>query len=239
MIALFLHAIRLFHRHRLLAAYLIVAAIYIALLAAFPDAPAAILAPFVVYSDPVMVGLLFAGVITLLEREWGTPEQLRVSGIAPPYIRIVRTTAFLVPAIVTSVIIAVGSALVVDPISHFRIAPLSVSIVGGSVTASVVGIVIAERARNSNHFFVLLVVPIIICAVPILSFVPRFQSAIWIFVPWWGPLRLAVDAVVLELGAPGRLTFGSPGGGAAYANTVVWTVVAIAVAFRLPRRFDA
>lgn len=218
-------------RHGLLTAYGIVVLVYVAIIAVLPESLAHILAPVFVYTDPSMVGLLFSGVIALLEEQWGVPLQFRVSGVSKRERYIAWVVAFLAASIVAAGGIAVGYALIHRSVLAVAWAPLAIALATASVPCTLVGVVIAARAHSPNHFFVLLIPPFIVFALPFLSLMPQLASPLWYAVPGWGPLTLTVESVAGDL-FPEAASAVHPHRVWMIANAVSWCALSILLFLR-------
>lgn len=218
-------------QHGLLTAYAIVVLVYVAIIAVLPESLAHILAPVFAYTDPSMIGFLFAGVIALLEDQWGVPLQFRVSGVSTRERDMAWVVTFLVASIVAAGGIAVGYALIHRSVTVVTWITLAVALSAASIPCTFVGLVIAARAKNPNHFFILLIPPFIVFAVPFLSLIPRLASPLWYAIPGWGPLQLTVESVAGDLfpRVTGVTDIDRMG---MIANAVLWLVVSTILFFR-------
>lgn len=233
--SLIAHDFRVLSRHGLVAAYTVVVAAYIGIIALLPRQLSVIVAPFFVYSDPSMVGLLFTGVIVLLEDQWGIPGQFRVSGVRAYNRYTAWTIVFVVAGIVAAEVIAVGYYLSFSrefPVLWMQLAGAITTV---SIPGTLIGIVIANRATSPNHFFLLLIAPLTAIAVPFLSVIPALSSPLWYVVPGWGPFRLTVSAVAGSTGSVAPSTY-QPLTAAlrliAWTNAIGWLIVTTVLSAR-------
>lgn len=138
---------RLLWRRGVVVASLAVVVLYVVLLRAIGPATAAVVLPFLVFSDPAALGFFFAGGVALVERGEGTAAALAVTPARPW--ELVGARAGGLAALGT-----VGAALIAG-LSGVAIRwPLFVAAAGLTAVAyTLLGLAVSMRSGTVNEYF--------------------------------------------------------------------------------------
>lgn len=202
---LLLTELKLLVRYRVLLAAAAAMAGYVAVfvLAGAYFTPAA--TAFVIYTDPAVLGLAFAGLLTMLERDEGVALQLAAAPVSPLSRLFWRVIALCLPSLAAATVFALLFTGIFDW-TAFLIATVSTSI-----TYCAIGMVLARLVRRVTAFIALagaVVMPL--SASALLVFGDNASLALWPFAS-----QLAVLSAAL-----------TPGGDAPAASLVICIVFA-------------
>lgn len=186
--------LRLLWRHGFALAYLVVAALYSAVLSLMPDAWASALLPVLAWSDPTFFCFFFAGASVCLELAQGTFDALFVTPLKPALYLAVKAAdlsilAFLMAAAVSA------SARGTD----FRLWPLAAAALAGGLPSAAIGASLALRLRTVNRFMIGSMPAMLALALPALPYaaparIPGWLTLIARAMPSAGALELAKAA---------------------------------------------
>lgn len=166
----------LLHRNQLIVLSLVVAAVYLGLFYLLKDLGALsdVLVIFL-FNDPVVTGLLFAGVILLFEKNQHTLQAIKV---APQPLLL-----FLLSKTIALVLISTGTALLMTFAAHgfrFHYGHMLGGLIGTSALFVLFGFAISARCRTFNHFLLRIIGFLILMALPFLSYI--FEEELY---PLW------------------------------------------------------
>lgn len=173
LIALVRNDLRLLLRHGLAVAYAVVVLVYGVILRVLPQTFARAVLPIMVASDPVLIGCIFAGAMVLMEREWGIPGALSVSGVSVGLLVVARVIAFaLVSTLVAGALLVVGLPV----LTAANLPALIAAVCAGAVVTTGVGLVLAYSCGSMNSFLFALALPMLVLVAPI--------AGLWAEGPW-------------------------------------------------------
>nr|WKN39678.1 hypothetical protein K4G66_13350 [Tunicatimonas sp. TK19036] len=122
-----------------------------------------------IFNDPVVTGLLFAGVLVLFEKDQHTLEALAVSPLSPE--------AYLWSKAVSLTIVALGTSLAMAWAGYgwqFNYVHFVVGVISASLTFIFVGCWLVPPTNSFNQFLVRCIPLLILMALP---FIPFFEAA--------------------------------------------------------------
>lgn len=184
---LFLTELRLLIRYRILLAAGLAMAGYVAVFAIAGRYFTPEVTAFLIYTDPAVLGLAFAGLLTMLERDEGVAAALAVSPVGAFARLFWRFAALSIPALAASTVFAVLFA----GVAHWPAFLLTTF--ATSVTYCAIGVILAQRVRRVTAFI----------AVSGLVVLPVSGSALFAFSDWpiavYWPFASQLAALVATL----------------------------------------
>jgi hypothetical protein len=188
---LLLTELKLLLRYRIVLAAVAAIAGYIAVFGLAGRYFTASASAFLIYTDPAVLGLAFAGLLTMLEREEGVARQMAVSPVGPLSRLFWRVSVLSLPALGAASIFALLFTGIVDW------AAFVIAILSTSVTYCAIGAMLARQVRRVTAFIALcgaVVMPI--SASALLAFSGAPAASFWPFAS-----QLAVLSASLTPGA--------------------------------------
>jgi fluoroquinolone transport system permease protein len=213
--------VRLQWRQGFYAAYLLVTALYVALLRFTPAGRYPRVVPLLVFSDPAVFGFFFAGALVILERDDGMMQTLFVTPLGVGEYIAAKVVSLTTIAVLTSLAIAAGAAGL-----GFDVALLTVGVALTAAFIIQIGLALAARFGTINRFMLGGSVVTMILAAPLLVFT---GIADWLWVR-----ALPTHASLLLIGG----AFAEPPPTAAAVTwSVVWLAACNLVAYLWARRW--
>lgn len=167
----------LLNRNKLIVLGLVVAAIYLGLfklLAGLGDLDSLLLV--LVFNDPVVTGLLFAGVIMLFESSQNTLVAVQVSPV--------RMEHYLLSKIISLTLLSTVSALLMNLAAiglDFQFLHFTLGVAGTSALFVMAGLYLGYGAKGFNHFLMRSIGFLMLSALPFLAY---FQIVPDIYLAW-------------------------------------------------------
>ncbi|PKL24919.1 MAG: hypothetical protein CVV47_06410 [Spirochaetae bacterium HGW-Spirochaetae-3] len=182
---------RLLWRHGFAIAYIVVAALYAAVLSALPRAWADAALPVLAWSDPAFFCFFFAGASVCLDLSQGTFRALFASPLRPAAYMVAKALNLGLLSFVMAAAVSASSRG-----SDFRLWPLAAAAIAGGAPAAVLGAVAALRLRSVNRFMIGSVPLFLLLALPAAEYaagpyLPAWFSALARLTPADGSLRFA------------------------------------------------
>ncbi len=181
--------VRLQVRYGFYWVYLVVCGLYVAILHLLPTTAAELLRPYVLFSDPAILGLFIVGAFLLFERGDGTLESLFVTPLRTGEYLWSKAISLTLLALVTSAGIAVATAGL-DLRPHY----LFLGVVLTSLIFIFVGIAIATRCRTFMIFVVISGLGTGVFTLPLLDYFGILRSRLFFLLPTQGSLVLLAGA---------------------------------------------
>ncbi|HRW25235.1 MAG TPA: hypothetical protein P5298_12560 [Spirochaetia bacterium] len=176
--ALFAADLRLLWRHGFAIAYLVVAALYAAVLSALPRAWADAVLPILAWSDPAFFCFFFAGASVCLDLAQGTFRSLFASPLRPSDYLIVKALDLGILSFAMAAIVSASSRG-----ADFSLWPLAASAAFGGAPAAMLGAALALRLKSVNRFMMGSIPAFLVLALPALDYAAgRYLP------PWFGPI---------------------------------------------------
>ncbi len=207
---------RLLWRHGFALAYIVIAALYAAIVSAIPRDWADAVLPVLAWSDPAFFCFFFAGASVCLDLDQGTFQALFASPLRPAVYLAVKAANLSVLAFLMAAAVS-ASARGAD----FRPWPLAASTLAGGIPSALIGAALALRLKTVNRFLMGSMPVFLVLALPVVEYAAGPWLPAWFGVlaratPSDGALRFARAAYAGV--PPGELV------GAAF-SAIVWTVV--------------
>jgi fluoroquinolone transport system permease protein len=212
---------RLQWRQGFYAAYMLVTALYVAVMRFTPAGRFPRIVPFLVFSDPAVFGFFFAGALVILERDDDMMQTLFVTPLGVGEYVAAKVLSLTAIAVVTSLAIAAG---VVGP--RFDMLLLGSGVAFTATLMIQIGLALASRFRTINRFMLGGSAATAILVAPLLAFTGIVE---W---PW---VRVVpTHASLVLIGG----SFGDPAPGPGrIAWSVAWLIACNALAHLWARRW--
>ncbi|HUW71317.1 MAG TPA: hypothetical protein VMX33_13905 [bacterium] len=188
---LILDDFRLLWRHGFAIAYLILAALYAAVLAALPRAWADAVLPLLAWSDPAFFCFFFAGASVCLDLSQGTFRALFASPLRPGVYMVVKALNLGLLSFAMAAVISAGSRG-----ANFGLWPLAAAAIVGGAPTAVIGAALALHLKSINRFMIGTTPVFILLALPAAEYaagpyLPTWFAALVRLTPTDGALRFA------------------------------------------------
>lgn len=177
------------YRHGFYYAYLFIALFYIAIIKLLPDSVKAFVETLVLFSDPGVLGFYFIGGIVLLEKVQNTMDSLFVTPFRISEYIISKVVSLLILTLLASVLITVMTSGF-----QFNLLLLLIGITLSSIFFTLVGFVLAVRAKTLNSYLFISPIYMIVLFLPVLDYLTIFKSPIFYVTPGYSALMLIQGA---------------------------------------------
>ena len=172
-------------RHGFYYAYIFISVLYILILRNLPEGVRPTVTSLVIFSDTGILGFFFIGAIILLEKAQNTLESLFVTPLRLGEYFISKVISLtLIAFLMSSVIMVLGNGIPPFPL------PFVLGVLSSSVFFTLLGFIIAARAKTLNEYFVTSLLCTFIVGIPILGFFSVFQSPLFYLFPTKASLLL-------------------------------------------------
>ncbi len=214
----------LLHRNQLIVLSVVVAAIYLGLFLLLKDLGeiSEVLVIFL-FNDPVVTGLLFAGVLLLFEKNQHTLQAIKV---APQPLQL-----FILSKTLALVLVSTGTALLMTFAAHgfyFHYGHMLAGLAGTSAFFVLWGFAIAARCQTFNHFLVRILGFLILMALPFLSYLLEQELyPLWL-IPSFAGLKL-LQGAFRPLSLPEMLY--------SYLYLAAWLVISFPFTFKRVKKY--
>lgn len=167
------------YRHGFYWAYLIVLAVYIAVLVNLPPGEIKIKAAiFILFSDTAVVGIFFIGALILLEKGQNILESLFVTPLKLSEYLISKYFSLTLLALVASLAIVIT---VTGTLANFVIFTIGILFI--SISFISFGIAIAANSKTVNDYFYKITIYTFILFIPLLDFFELYHSPYIFIIP--------------------------------------------------------
>jgi len=181
-------------KHGFYYVYIILALMYLIILSQFNQDIAKIILPIVIYIDPAVLGLFFIGGIVLLEKEQGILSLL--------YITPLRVWEYILSKLVTLTAISTLAGVAIAYLSYsgkINIFLLLIGIILTAVCFTLLGFIIATKAKSVNHYIVRVAPAMALFSLPCFSLipnsiVPKFADKLLMVIPSVAALKITLAA---------------------------------------------
>lgn len=167
--------------------YSVLSLIYIVVINQLPDKWAGYIAPFMIYSDPSVLGFFFIGGLVMLEKDQGTIDMLMVTPL--------RVREYLLSKVISLglISIAAGYAIALFTGQSFNPFLLALSIGVTSCFYTLIGFLTALSSRTVNGYFGKVIPLTLLLILPIFLLIP-FRDSIWLLIlPMVGSAKLFLN----------------------------------------------
>ena len=147
--------------------YFVISFIYLLVLAQIPESYRLVAVPFVVFSDPSVLGLFFVGGMLLLEKEQGILQSIVVTPL--------RSVEYVTGKILSLSLVALFAGFLITKLSitqSFHYGLLFIGILLTSCFFTQMGILVACRSKSINAFFLKMVPYMLVCIMPMFLLIP-------------------------------------------------------------------
>lgn len=183
--------IRFQFRHGFYYAYLIVSLLYIVMLRFMPPEVGKYVSVLLLFSDPAVLGFFFIGGIILLEKSQNTLESLFVT----PF----RIHEYIAAKVLSLTLIALAASFAIISLSYstrFSPIPLFLGVMLSSFFFTLLGLVLAVRARSLNSFLLISPFYTIVFFLPALDYLGIYKFSLFSIIPSSASILLIKAAFV-------------------------------------------
>ncbi|MCX7773015.1 MAG: ABC transporter permease [Clostridia bacterium] len=170
--------------------YLFLTLIYLVVMAKLPDGELKSYAiPFVVYSDPSIVGFFFIGGIVMLEKLQGVLKYLGVTPLA--------AREYLLSKALSLSLVSLAAGGLITAVTYrgsVNVVLLVMGILLSSTFFTLYGFLVAARARTINQYFIKMVPYMLLIVLPCLFLLVSKDSILLDFLPPIAGVRLVLGA---------------------------------------------
>ncbi len=170
---LFLYDVRFQFRHGFYAIYLIISAIYVAILWSIPAASRLLVTNALVFTDTSVLGLTFIGAIVLLEKQQNILQSLFVTPV--------RLAEYVIAKILSLSLIALLASLVILILPNGIRPSIGFFILGVLLSSGIfilIGLAAGARVTSLNGYLFGVMAGTIFFALPLLDYLQVYKS-------WW------------------------------------------------------
>ncbi|MDY6917522.1 MAG: hypothetical protein SVP26_06195 [Chloroflexota bacterium] len=218
--------VRLQFRHRFYYVYLVVTALYIAILLLLTEGARYTLLPVIVLTDPGLVGFLFIGGIVLLEKGDQTLQALFITPLRLHEYLVAKVISLTLLAIVATLVIAIAVAGF-----SFNVALLVLGVGLTSFFFTLIGIVAVSRFNTLSEYVVFAGFGVnIVLLLPLLEYFDLMTTPVFYVFPTTASLLLLQGAFQSQSLSAGELAYG-------VLSLVAWTALAYLWAYRWFNRY--
>ena len=166
-------------------AYLFISVLYILILRNLPAGVRPVVTTMVIFSDTGVLGFFFIGGIILLEKAQNTLESLFVTPLRlGEYFMSKVISLTLIAVLMSTVIIVVANGLPPFPL------PFILGVVLSSVFYTLLGFIIAAKAKTLNEYFVTSMLCTFIVGLPVVDFFGLIKNPLFYIFPTKASLML-------------------------------------------------
>lgn len=205
------------------AVYALVTIVYVVILKQLPDKFLRVILPFIIFSDPSVLGFFFISGLVLLEKGEKTLEYL----ISTP----LRTKEYLYSKMISLTLLSIVSSLVIAVFSYgqkFNFLLLILGIVLTSFFFILIGFVAVAKFPTINEYILSAIIYTTILCLPLVDYFGLFQSFAFYIFPTQASLLLIRGA--FEGLETWQLSYG-------VLYLAFWIIIAYRLAFRSFYRF--
>ncbi|MGB3368355.1 MAG: hypothetical protein WBA54_12750, partial [Acidaminobacteraceae bacterium] len=152
--------------------YIIISVLYLLLISQLPSEYVIYVLPFIIFSDPSILGLFFIGGTILLEKEQGVLSSILVTPLT--------SIEYILSKLLSLASISIAAALLISLLTYRGPVNYTYMILGTLLTSiffTLIGIVIVTKSRSVNEFFVKMVPYAIILLLPCFLLI-KFSSLV-------------------------------------------------------------
>ena len=165
-------------RNRILAVAALITALYAAILQLLPEENFSLVITTLIFTDPVMLGFMFTGVMVLFEKSGNTLQALSVSPVRPGEYLWSKALCLTLIALVAALIMAVAGVGL-----KFNALYLTIAVICSSLLFVFIGFAGVTRVQTFNQFFIIIPLLMIPGFLPFLNFFGITDTWLWYFIP--------------------------------------------------------
>lgn len=169
--------------------YFIISFMYLLLLTQIPESVRILVVPFVVFSDPSVLGLFFIGGLLLLEKEQGILQSIVVTPL--------RSMEYVIGKILSLSLVAVFAGFLITKLSVSQSVHYGILFMGILLTScffTQLGIVVACHSKSINGFFLKMIPYMLTMMAPMFLLIPFWEMTYLNLIPGVAGLRLVYSA---------------------------------------------
>jgi fluoroquinolone transport system permease protein len=181
-------------RNKILLVTLVITALYAAIFQVLPETHFHTVVTLFIFTDPVMLGFLFIGVMMLFEKQGNTLQAMIVSPVSPG--------EYIASKAITLTILALLSALVMGFAAvgfHFHILFMGLAVVLSSLLFIFFGFVAVSKVQTFNQYFIVIPLFMIPCFLPLLNYFGITNTIVLYVIPTQASLILFEAAFNTEV----------------------------------------
>ncbi len=172
-------------RYNIIASAVVVNVLYVLILLNLPEGDYGWLAIFLIFNDPMGLGLMFVGALYLFEKSENTLQALSVTPL--------RTWQYLASKVISLSLVALAGSLVIAWAAYGWYFNYAAFLLGAGLSAALftlLGISVAAYCRNFNDYLLRAVGLILPMVLPFLNFFGFTDTYLWYLLPSQGSLLL-------------------------------------------------
>ena len=165
------------YKYGFYALYILFTLLYITVLRILPTEWKELGATVIIFSDPVLIGLMFIGAMILFEKSEKVIQALAVSPISIHSYILSKVISIGIISLLSGILIALFSKV------EYSYAHLVTGIILGSVLFSLVGISLSVYISTMNNFILIMVPTLVVSVAPISIYLMGYNSAFMLLHP--------------------------------------------------------
>lgn len=176
-------------RNKILIVAAFITALYAGILQVLPDKNFTEVLTILIFTDPVMLGFMFVGVMVLFEKSGNTLQAISVSPV--------RSTEYLWSKALVLTLIALVAGLIMAVAgvgTRFHAGHLAAAIGSSSLLFVFIGFVGVSRVKTFNQYFIIIPLFMIPGFLPFLNYFGITDTWLWYLIPTQAALLLFVAA---------------------------------------------
>lgn len=186
--------ILLLAKYQILTVAMVIAVIYIAILASLPFLQNDMITTFFIFMDPTGIGFIFIGVMILFEKGDNTLDAQIVTPMTTQDYLWSKAIALLIPALICSTAIAVATqGLEFQPILFY------LSVILSSLIFTFLGIAGVIRVNTFNQYMIIIPLFMAPTSIPLINFFGLTDWKILSIIPTQSTLNLLANSLRMEL----------------------------------------
>jgi fluoroquinolone transport system permease protein len=172
-------------RNRILAVAALITALYAGILQVLPEQNFTIVMTTLIFTDPVMLGFMFIGVMVLFERGGNTLQAMSVTPVRPAEYLWSKAITLTILALAASLVMAVAGVGF-----NFNIFYLAPAVVLSSLLFIFIGFAGVARVTTFNQYFIVIPLFMVPGFLPFLNYFGITDTLIWYLFPTQASLIL-------------------------------------------------
>jgi fluoroquinolone transport system permease protein len=172
-------------KNRILATAAMITALYCGLLQALPEKNFSIVLTTLIFTDPVMLGFMFTGVMVLFEKSSNTLQAVSVTPVRAGEYLWSKAASLTMVALAASLIMALAGVGI-----NFHLFYLTTAVVLTSLLFVFIGIVGVSYVKTFNQYFIIIPLFMIPGFLPFLGYFGIYDSWLWYLIPTQASLIL-------------------------------------------------
>ncbi len=176
-------------RNKILLVATVITSLYAGILQVLPEENFTMVVTTLIFTDPVMLGFLFVGVMVLFEKSGNTLQALSVSPVRPAEYLWSKATSLTLVALAAGLIMAVAGVGI-----RFHAGYLVSAIVSSSLLFIFIGFVGVSRVKTFNQYFIVIPLFMVPGFLPFLNYFGITETWLWYVIPTQAALTLFIAA---------------------------------------------